>query len=65
MTAVEALLNATIGLFVSWAATYWMLPLWGLTPSHSDAAGITGLFFGLSFLRSYLIRRAFRAISGT
>ena len=61
MTALEAISNATIGLLVSWAATYWLLPLWwGLTPSASASLGITAMFFGLSFVRSYAIRRVFK-----
>lgn len=59
MIAIEALTNATIGLAVSWAATYWALPLWGLTPSPSASVGITAMFFILSFARSYVLRRLF------
>jgi hypothetical protein len=60
----EALANAAVGLLVSWAATYWLLPLWGLTPSASASLGITGMFFALSFARAWALRWAFRRIGG-
>ena len=58
--AVEAFANAAIGLVVSWAATFFLLPLWGLTPSASQSAGITAMFFGLSFVRAWMLRILFR-----
>lgn len=60
ISALEACVNALVGLIVSWAVTYWLLPLWGLSPSPADAAGITGLYFLVSFARSWAIREAFR-----
>lgn len=54
MSAVEALTNAVIGLVVSWAATVFIL---GYTPTGGVA--VAALFFGLSFARSYIIRRLF------
>lgn len=59
MNALEAFTNAAVGLLVSWAATYWILPTWGLTPSASASAGITGMFFCLSFTRALVIRTVF------
>lgn len=56
----EALCNAVVGLIVSWAVTYYALPLWGLTPSASASLGITACYFVVSFLRSWAIREAFR-----
>ena len=32
-SAIEALCNAIIGLAVSWAVTFYALPLWGFTLS--------------------------------
>jgi len=58
--AAEALANAIVGLLVSWAATSFILGY-----SASESAAITGMFFGLSFGRAYLIRRIFRAINAT
>lgn len=58
--ATEALCNAVIGLIVSWVVTYYALPIWGLTPSASASAGITAMYFVISFARSWVIRVAFR-----
>ena len=60
---LEALTNAAVGLCVSWAATYWLLPMWGLTPSLTQSAGITAMFFATSFARSLVLRRIFRRAS--
>lgn len=54
----EALCNAVIGLLVSWAATTFVL---GYTASQS--AAITGMFFVLSFTRSWAIREIFRRLA--
>ena len=60
ISAVEALTNAVVGLIVSWAVTYYALPLWGLTPSASASAGITAVYFAVSFTRAWIIRELFR-----
>jgi len=59
MSAIEALANAGIGLIVSWLATLYLLPFWGLHASPAQSAGITGMFFGLSFARAYALRVMF------
>jgi len=56
--ATEALANAAIGLLVSWAATWVVL---GYSPTESIA--ITLMFFGLSFTRSFVLRRVFRRLA--
>ena len=56
----EALTNAAVGLVVSWAATYWLLPIWGFTPSLTASGGITTMFFALSFVRAWVLRGFFR-----
>lgn len=53
--AAEALANAAVGLLVSWAATWLVL---GYSPA--SAAGVTAMFFGLSFGRSWALRWIFR-----
>lgn len=58
MSALEALVNAAIGLCVSWAATVFIL---GYSPTQS--AAITGMFFGLSFTRAWAIREIFRRLA--
>lgn len=55
MSALEALINAAVGLVVSWTATVLAL---GYSPAQS--AAITAMFFGLSFTRSWIIREVFR-----
>ena len=54
MNALESFANAGIGLLVSWAATHFIL---GYTAAGSLA--VTGMFFGLSFARSYALRLIF------
>lgn len=63
LDATEALTNATLGLLISWAFTWGALPLWGLHPSATDAAGITAAFFAISFARAFVLRRLFRRAS--
>lgn len=60
--ALEAAINALIGFAVSWAATVWLLPLWGLRPSPAAGFGITAMFFALSFTRAFVLRRIFRRL---
>lgn len=60
MPALEAITNALVGLLISWAGTWLVLPLWGLHPSAGQSAAITAMFFGLSFARSLALRLVFR-----
>lgn len=60
--SLEALANAGVGLLISWVATFALLPLWGLHPNAATSAGITGMFFGLSFVRAWLLRKIFRRL---
>ncbi len=60
MSALEALCNAAVGLVVSWTATWLVL---GYSPAGS--AGVTAMFFALSFTRSLIIREAFRRANNT
>jgi len=61
MTALEALANAAIGLVVSWAATFFVLGY-----SAAGSLAVTGMFFGISFVRSYILRLVFaRAMKAT
>lgn len=63
LSAIEALCNAVIGLLVSWAVTFYALPLWGLEPTAGAAAGITGTYFVVSWTRSFVIREIFRRLT--
>lgn len=58
MDALEAFANAGIGVLVSWAATWLVL---GYSPASS--AGVTAMFFGLSFTRAWIIRGIFRGLA--
>jgi|GEM_PF-2345942 len=53
--AAEALTNAIIGLAASWAATFFVLGY-----SAAGSAGVTAMFFVLSFTRAWIIRAVFR-----
>lgn len=57
MDALEAMANAVIGLFISWAATWLVL---GYSPAAS--MGVSAMFFWLSFTRAWLIRAIFRGM---
>ena len=59
MSFVEAKANAVVGLAVSWAFTFFALPLFGLEPSAAEATAITSCYFLLSVARGYVIRRVF------
>ena len=58
MDALESLANASIGLLVSWLATWLVLGY-----SASASVGVTLMFFGLSFTRAYVLRSIFRRLS--
>ena len=61
--AIEAWANACVGIVVSWAATFWLLPpLFGLAPNVAQATGMTALFFFLSFARAWVLRALFRRL---
>tara|TARA_R110002074_G_scaffold135365_2_gene279888 strand:+ start:115 stop:399 length:285 start_codon:yes stop_codon:yes gene_type:complete len=59
MSFYEAKTNAILGLVISYLFTLFGLPLLGVNPSPSQAAGITFCYFFLSFARSYALRRFF------
>ena len=56
--AIEALANAATGFAISWAATFWILGY-----SAASSVAVTGMFFALSFSRSYILRRLFRRVT--
>jgi len=59
LSFVESGTNAVIGLAVSWAFTYFALPLFGLIPTPAVAGWITLCYFILSMGRAYILRRIF------
>lgn len=58
MIAAEAFANAAIGMLISWSATFFILGY-----SASGSTGVTAMFFCLSFVRSYVLRRIFGSIA--
>lgn len=58
MTALESLCNAAIGLLASWVATFFVLGY-----SATGSLAVTGMFFVLSFARSYALRLIFRRLA--
>ncbi len=62
MSFVEALTNAIVSFFIAWIAGFVIYPLWGITPSAGQNAGITLCFLILGLIRSYVIRRWFTRV---
>lgn len=56
---IESVTNAVVGLIVSYLFTYFALPLFGFAPEPHVAVIVTACYFGLSTLRSYVLRRLF------
>jgi len=64
MDAIEATTNAILGLALSVLAVWLVFPLFGWAVTLKSNLAVTGLFFGLSWARSYALRRLFRWIEG-
>ncbi len=60
--ATEAAVNAAVGLVVSAAAVRLLWPVFGWEASAGQSVGVAALFFVLSALRAYALRKLFRAI---
>jgi len=61
-SAFEALTNIAIGIVVSMIANATVFPLFNFHPSGSQNFEITAIYTGISFVRSYLIRRMWNSI---
>lgn len=57
---IESLANATLGLLISWAAVYWLWPIWGWEASRVESVQVTAVFFFLGFIRARVLRAVFR-----
>jgi len=55
----ESLINTFLGFTISLAATFLVLPLFGIQSTVLKNLGITVCFTVISILRGYLIRRYF------
>ena len=60
LDSIEAITNATVGLLVSVAAVRFLWPVFGWEASTSQSVAVTGLFWCLSAVRSFAVRKAFR-----
>ncbi len=63
MDAIEATANAIVGLTLSVLAVWAVFPLFGWAVTLQSNLAVTGLFFVISWLRNWLIRKLFRRIS--
>jgi hypothetical protein len=63
-SVIEAVANVAIGYGINFAANLAVLPLFGLSVSASDAAGIGLAFTAISLARSYVLRRTFNRLHG-
>ena len=62
LSIIESVANTLIGLGTSFGIQLFIFPYFGIIISHTTNAKITLLFFVVSFIRSYLIRRFFNQI---
>lgn len=60
---LESLANSVIGLLVSYITQLMIFPLFGIHVSHDTNGVITLIFFLISFIRSYLVRRWFEKMN--
>lgn len=62
MSLIETATNVVVGLATSFMVQWLVFPLFGIYVSHSTNAGITAIFFVVSLIRSYTIRRVFNRL---
>jgi chemotaxis protein CheY-P-specific phosphatase CheC len=63
MSFVEAIMNVLVGAAINALANAVVLPLFGFYPTWGQIAGMTAIFTFISIARSYVLRRAFNAVS--
>jgi len=61
-SAAEAVAGTAIGFCISWAATPFILALFGYSAGAGVAFGITVIYTGLSLVRGYCVRRLFNRL---
>lgn len=59
---LESLTNVIVGLVCSFLIQLWIYPLLGIQVSINQNLFITFVFFVVSFLRGYIVRRIFNRI---
>lgn len=62
LSALETAVNITVGFVISWALSYFILPIWGFAQSASAATTVTIIYTIASVARSYTLRRIFNAL---
>lgn len=63
MDAIEAVTNATVGLLLSIATVSLLWPVFGWSATISQSVAVTAVFWALSAVRTYTIRKIFRRLS--
>jgi hypothetical protein len=58
-SAFEAVANIAVGAATSMVTNAVVFPMYGFHPSLADNAGIMLIYTGISFARSYCLRRVF------
>jgi hypothetical protein len=61
-SAIESIANVIIGLIISFLIQLWIYPFLGLRVSINQNIFITFIFFIVSFIRGYAIRRIFNKL---
>lgn len=61
-SALESITNVVIGLILSIVTQIILYPILGIPVSFSQNLIITGVFFVISFVRGYVIRRFFNSL---
>jgi len=59
---LEAIVNVAAGLLISFLIQLWIYPLLNIPVSLKQNIIITAVFFIVSFIRGYIIRRIFNQI---
>ena len=56
---IEAMTNISVGFFIAWMATMYVMPAFGYDINYTKAFGITMVFTVISIVRQYILRRVF------
>lgn len=59
---IEVIVNLITGITISWLLTFFILPVFGLHPSVTEASYITLIFTVASIIRQYVLRRLFNRL---
>jgi uncharacterized YccA/Bax inhibitor family protein len=59
MSLIEAITNVAVGYALAVVTQIMVFPWFGLHPSLGENLALCGVFVGISFLRSYALRRLF------